>query len=181
MQCQSVSPRKTVFRVSSKLDLVTLSEDDNIKVPLYTDVSDNISLKGVEGEQSELGSGVVHKLTHRTQSLAASDSKPTRWHQLLVHCIGKQQCLLLTSLVQAHDLCALAHLDQVMSCKDSRWLLSQTFPEACFRVTRYSDSGFYSELPPTPEERERVETAIYPTQCSWIFTSGGLMALSKRN
>lgn len=40
-----------------------------------------------------------------------------------------------------------------MSCEDSDWLLSQTFPEVIGGVMKHSARDLYSELPPAPEEK----------------------------
>lgn len=47
--------------------------------------------------------------------------------------VGRRNCPIRLLLLELHDLthifCSLAHPNQVMSCKDNYWLLSQTFPE----------------------------------------------------
>lgn len=50
----------------------------------------------------------------------------------------------------------------MMSCEDSYWLLSQTFPEMIGGVTRHSARDLYSELPPAPEEKVLVSCYINP-------------------
>lgn len=76
-----------------------------------------------------------------------------------------------------HGVCALAHLDQMMSCKDSYWLLSQTFPEMICGVTGHSARDLYSELPPAPEEKVLIR-ALY-TACEVIIIS--IMVVTCRN
>lgn len=106
----------------------------------------------------------MDQLTHRTHSPAASVSKAAREpHQSVTALYRRLPTSRALSIpLWLHSFCALAHLDQMMSCKDSYWLLSQTFPEMIGGVTKHSARDLYSELPPAPEEKVLVLCYINP-------------------